>query len=314
MSKGTIAAIVGPTACGKTGISVLVAQKLDAEIVCADSVQVYERLDIGSAKPTAAEMRGVPHHLFGEVKLDEIGFSVAQYQKMAFAHIDEILSRGKLPVAVGGTGLYLHSLTYPMDFTQAQADPAFREERKNIEQAQPGSNYAELRRIDPPTADRLHPNDQTRIVRALEVYHQTGKTLSESSTAFKEQKPPYESVIIGLTMDRESLYRRIDARVDGMMANGLLDEVRGILLGGYDAKAPSLQGLGYKELIKHFHGELSLDEAVELIKRETRRYAKRQWTWFRRDPRIVWFDAGHYANGDKNALAEDIVSVIRERL
>lgn len=311
MAKGSIAVIVGPTACGKTDLSIRVAKALHAEIVSADSVQVYERLDIGSAKPTIAEMQGVPHHMIGEVPLTATDFSVAQYQKMAFEHIDDILVRGKLPLVVGGTGLYIHALTYPMDFTQAVADPLYRQERTRIEQENPGANYLQLQRIDPKTAERLHPNDQTRIVRALEIRHSTQKTLSEYSSDFKNQQPPYESALLGLTMEREKLYGRIDQRVEKMMAAGLLEEVRAIVEDGYDVDAPSLKGLGYKELIRHLAGDFSLDEAVEIIKRDTRRYAKRQWTWFRRDPRITWFNVDEYSSAE---LAEKLIAGITAKL
>lgn len=312
MNKGKIAVLVGPTACGKTDVSIRAAKALNAEIVSADSVQVYERLDIGSAKPSVQEMQGVVHHMISAVSLDTRDFSVAQYQKMAFRCIDDILSRSKLPLIVGGTGLYIHALTYPMDFTQAIADPLFREKRARMEHDSAGVNYLELQRIDPITAQRLHPNDQTRIVRALEIFYKTQKTLSDYSSDFKNQDPPYESAIFGLTIDREKLYERIDRRVDHMMTAGLLQEVRAILADGYDASAASLRGLGYKELISHLAGNHTLEEAVEIIKRDTRRFAKRQWTWFRRDPRITWFNVDEYE--DVNMLANELIAGITANL
>lgn len=307
MSRGKIAVIVGPTACGKTVLSVEVAKRLDAEIVSADSVQVYEHLDIGSAKPTAEEMKGISHHLIGEIPLDAPSFTVAEYQKRAIAAIDEIISRKKLPLVVGGTGLYINSLTYPMDFTEAAVDEKFRKKWQQKEEADPGSAYRALKAIDPQSAARLHCNDKKRVIRALEVYHLTGKTLTEQTQDFKKCAPPYEMVIIGLTMPRPILYERIEKRVDLMMEAGLLDEVRSILKMGYDRSAPSLQGLGYKELIACLNGEYTLEEAITIIKQNTRRFAKRQWTWFRRDERICWFDITQYTG-------ENLVQAVCERI
>ena len=283
------------------------AKELDAEIVSADSVQVYEHLNIGSAKPTPEEMQGIPHYLVGEIPLDAPSFTVAEYQKRAMAAIDNILSRGKLPLVVGGTGLYINSLTYPMNFTEAAVDEGFREEWRIKEETEPGCAHKALEMIDPQSAERLHCNDKKRVIRALEIYHLTGKTLTEQSQDFKKAAPPYEMVMIGLTMPRQLLYERIEKRVDLMMESGLLDEVRSILQMGYDLGAPSLQGLGYKELIACLNGEYSLEKAVAIIKQDTRRFAKRQWTWFRRDERICWFDTTQYTK-------ENLIRAVCEKI
>jgi tRNA dimethylallyltransferase len=289
-----IAVLVGPTACGKTAASIAVSKRLNAEIVSADSVQIYEKLDIGSAKPTPEEMDGVVHHMVGNVPLEN-ALSVAQYQQMAFECIEDILGRGKLPLIVGGTGLYINALTTYMDFTQAGADQSFRDAKTREEQQEPGCLHRQLAQIDPPSAARLHPNDQKRIIRALEVFHLTGKTLTQSNLEDAAHPPRYQAVLAGLTMPRDMLYERIEKRVDLMFRQGLCQEVKKILEEGYDPELSSLQGLGYKELIAYFQGKCSLEQAMQIIKDDTRHFAKRQWTWFRRDQRIRWFDVSEYS-------------------
>ncbi len=311
MQKGKIAVIVGPTACGKTALSIEAAKRLRGEVVSADSVQVYEFLDIGSAKPTPEEMQGIPHHLIGEIPLDAPSFTVAEYQRRASAAIDGILERGKLPLIVGGTGLYVNALTLPMDFTEAASDEAFRKQWQAREEQEPGCAHRALAAIDPQSALRLHPNDKKRVIRALEVHHLTGKTMTEQAQDLEKAEPLYDAVMIGLTMPRELLYARVEQRVDQMMKDGLLDEVRGVLERGYDPTAPSLQGLGYKELIAFLQGEGTLEEAVALIKQKTRNFAKRQWTWFRRDGRITWFDTTQY---DREGLTEAVCTQIERGL
>ena len=312
MPKKKIAVIVGPTACGKTDVAVRVARRLNGEVVSADSVQVYERLDIGSAKPTKEEMDGVPHHLIGEIPLDAKEFSVAAFQALAMERIDAIQTRGKLAVVAGGTGLYINSLVFPMDFTQAAGDSAFRAEWNEREEASPGAAHEALRQVDPQSAERLHPNDRKRVIRALEIYHLTGKTLTQQTVEYREMEPLYPCVIAGLTMPREMLYKRIEQRVDRMLEQGLVQEVQSILEEGYDPAAPSLQGLGYKEIVSYLRGECSLEAAREIIVRETRHFAKRQWTWFRRDKRTRWFEVPQY--GETGALADAVCRYFSEAL
>lgn len=287
--------VVGPTASGKTAFAVELAKLLDAEIVSADSIQIYRGMDIGSAKPTIEEMQGIPHHLMDYVEMNDASFSVAEYQKQAFAAIDDIAARGKFPLVVGGTGLYINALTYPLHFTEIPADKELRTALEESEAQAPGALWLRLQEIDPATAMRLHPNDKKRIIRAIEVYELTGKPLSEHGDDFSNESCEpirYSPRIIGITMPRETLYARIDRRVDEMMERGLLEEVSALRSKGCKDESPAMQGLGYRQLLAHLDGTCELDEAVERIKRETRHFAKRQMTWFRRDKRIHWIDFG----------------------
>ncbi|MFZ5633763.1 MAG: tRNA (adenosine(37)-N6)-dimethylallyltransferase MiaA [Bacillota bacterium] len=283
-------AIVGPTATGKTEISVRVAGRLGAEIISADSMLIYRHMDIGTAKPSPEERGGVPHHMIDVAGPGEM-FNVALYSQSVKEILNDIRERKKLPMLVGGTGLYVRAVIDGYNFSEAGTD---RELRAGLMQecADRGraALHRRLREIDPEAASRLHVNDVKRVVRALEVYYLTGKTLSGS--AGREGQPAFNLLMYGLTMDRKELYARIEKRVDKMMAAGLVEEVRGLLARGYSPQLTSMQGLGYKEIILYLNGELPLAEAVELLKRNTRRFAKRQLTWFRRDERIKWIDAG----------------------
>ena len=309
-NKIKIGLIVGPTASGKTAASIALAKKLDAEIVSADSIQVYRGMDIGSAKPTMEERQGIPHHLMDAVDIDSPKFSVAEYRRMAGEAIEDITNRGKYPLIVGGTGLYVNSLIYPLNFTAVASDEKLRAKLAALEQAQKGAVHALLKKEDPKAAERLHPNDTKRIIRALEVVRLTGKPIDDHGGDFANSanaEIPYQPTIIGLTMPRETLYERINLRVDIMLEQGLLDEAKAIYDSGYDASLPALQGLGYKQLFKYFGGEYTLEQAIDTIKLETRRFAKRQLTWFRRDKRIIWFDISDYP--DKDALNDAIYRI-----
>ncbi|MGB9804085.1 tRNA (adenosine(37)-N6)-dimethylallyltransferase MiaA [Desulfofundulus sp.] len=303
--------LVGPTAVGKTAVSVEIALRLGGEIVSADSMLVYRYMDIGTAKPTIEERRGIPHYMIDIIEPDE-SYSVALYQAQARKHIREIWERGKLPLLVGGTGLYVRSVIEPYHFTSAGVDEDFRRElAKEAEEKGPQAVYRRLLEVDPETAVRVHPNNLKRVIRALEVYHLTGRPMSSALRQVGE-KPPYKLLIVGLTMDRQSLYRRIEVRVDRMMEMGLVEEVKGLLERGYSPRLTSMQGLGYKEIIAYLQGLCSLDEAVYLLKRNTRRFAKRQFTWFKRDPRINWVNVGQYTSLEEVAreitnLAEGVL-------
>lgn len=292
--KKKIFLIVGPTASGKTAASIEVARAINAEIISADSIQVYKGLDIGSAKPSKEEMGGVPHHLIDFADIDDTSFNVSVFRELALKKIGEIQSRGKNALIVGGTGLYVNSLIFPLDFSKAEPDFERRAELEEVEKASPGALHSMLGSIDPESAARLHPNDTKRIIRAIEIFEKTGETLSSHGGDFantRGEQIGFEPIIAGITMDRSRLYERIEKRIDLMMEAGLLDEVDSILEKGCDPELPALQGLGYKQLIMYRMGEISLDEAVELIKRDTRRFAKRQISWFKRDKRIRWFSA-----------------------
>lgn len=303
--------IVGPTASGKTAASIYAAIKLNGEIVSADSIQVYKGMDIGSAKPTMQERQGIPHHLMDAIDINSPKFSVAEFRKMAGEAIDDIAGRGKQPIVVGGTGLYINSLVFPLNFTEVQSDEKLRSELSEIEERQGrGTLHAMLQEEDPESAARLHPNDTKRIIRALEVLRLTGKPIDAHGGDFSNKagaEIPYNPVMIGLTMPRAMLYDRINRRVDIMLEQGLVEEARAIYDRNYDRSLPALQGLGYKQLFRVFDGEYTLSEGIEAIKQETRRFAKRQLTWFRRDRRITWLDVSTFENAE--ALGEEVCRI-----
>jgi len=296
-SNGTpLLAIVGPTATGKTGISLQVAEKLGAEIISADSMLVYRGMDIGTAKPTREEMERVPHHMIDVADPGEM-YNVAIYGRKVKDVLSGILKRENLPLLVGGTGLYVRAVVDGYNFSEAGSDPELRARlARECDTLGRAALHDRLKSVDPRTASRLHVNDVRRVIRALEVFYLTGKTLSGS--AGRSEVPPFNLLMYGLIMDRKLLYSRIEERVDKMMAAGLLEEVKNLLAAGYSPEVTSMQGLGYKEMILHLKGEISLEEAVALLKRNTRRFAKRQLTWFRRDPRIRWIDVGEKGPGE----------------
>lgn len=298
-AKPKLLVLIGPTAVGKTALSIEIAKAYSCEIISGDSMQVYRGMDIGTAKITPDEMQGVPHHLIDVLDPDE-AFSVARFQEWCKELIPDIHGRGKLPFIVGGTGLYIESVCYEFQFTEAGADETFRAEQQRLAEEQGAEAlHAKLAEIDPKSAERLHPNDVRRVIRALEVYHLTGETLS-ASLARQNKQSPYDLCFIGLTMDRQMLYNRIEQRIDGMMAQGLVDEVKDLLRRGYSRDLVSLQGLGYKEIIEHLQDGVPLDLAVEKLKRDTRRFAKRQLSWFRHMKEISWVDVGDGKNFSAN--------------
>lgn len=281
--------ITGPTAAGKTSTAIKVARLKNGEIVSADSMLVYRYMDIGTAKPSKEEQRLVPHHMIDIVNPDD-DFNVALYQRKAKKIIEKIYKRKKLPILAGGTGLYIRSVIDNYNFSQAKENKELRE-RLKYEAERYGSEvlHRRLREVDDESAARLHPNDTRRIIRALEVYYQTGKPICQHWKK-KIDSEKYRLAIFGLTMERKLLYRRINERVEKMIAEGLIEEVKWLLQNGYGPHLTSMKGLGYKEIAAYLNGRISLDEAVYLLKRNTRRFAKRQLTWFRRDKRIMWID------------------------
>lgn len=287
--KPRLLVIVGPTAVGKTRYSLEIAKAWNAEIISGDSMQVYRGMDIGTAKLPEPEREGVPHHLI-DICDPAHPFSVAEFQERCRTLIRDITARGKLPFIVGGTGLYVESVCYEYAFSDAGSDEAFREEQfRYAEENGNEALHAKLREVDPASADRLHPNDVRRVVRALEVHRTSGVAMSEQLAAQKKVSP-YELCLVGLTMDRAKLYERVERRIDLMLEEGLLEEVRGLLESGIPRNAIALQGLGYKELVPYLEGERSLEEAVYLLKRDTRHFAKRQLSWFRHMRDIAWVD------------------------
>jgi len=298
-NRKPIIILVGPTAVGKTKISIEVAKKLGCQIISADSMQIYKFMNIGTAKVTGEEKEGIKHYLIDEILPNE-EFSVSDFQKKAKLYIDTIISEKKIPLIVGGTGLYVNSLTYDLDFTKAVSNWDYRD--KLLEEIKIHGNeylYNKLMYVDPESAERIHSNDTKRIVRALEVYHETGKTMSSSYDSFRKPSPYYDIVIVGLNMDRTKLYERINTRIDKMIEMGLVEEVRELIDMGYNDSMTSMKGLGYKEIIKYIEGEYTYNEAIEILKRDSRRFAKRQLTWFRKDPRVTWVDKDSFSSEDK---------------
>lgn len=299
--------LAGPTAVGKTDISIKLAKRLNGEIISADSMQIYKYMDIGSAKVTKNEMQGVPHYLIDLVEPHE-SFNVSEFKKISSQIINNIDDKGSLPMLVGGTGLYINSLIYNYDFTEAATDDEYRQYLYNLAETK-GKEYVHnlLKEVDIESYERLYPNDLKRVIRALEVHKLTGKTISKFNVENDIYDIPYNVCYFVLNMDRATLYERIDKRVDIMINNGLVDEVKKLKSMGYTADMQSMKGIGYKEILFYLEGKITLDEAIYLIKKGSRNYAKRQLTWFRKDKRVIWIDK------DKFNSEDDIVDSIIDK-
>lgn len=306
--KEKLCVLTGPTGIGKTKLSLDIAEELDAEIISADSMQIYKYMNIGTAKVDSSEASRIPHHLIDIVYPDE-EFSVSDFMKKAKSKITDINSRGKLPLLVGGTGLYINSLVYDLNFAKTAYDEEVREKYENLANEY-GLDYVHnlLEDIDPERAKKIHENDIKRVIRALEIYELTGKTMSEYNKDFRKENTDYDLTMICLNMDRQELYNHINKRVDKMVEKGLIDEVKKLLDMGYDPESTALQGIGYKELISYLDGEISLDDSLALIKQKSRNYAKRQLTWFRRDNRFKWVDKDSFDDYEslKNHIKDEI--------
>lgn len=281
--------ICGPTASGKTGLSIKLAQKMQGEVISCDSMQIYKDMNIGTAKPTKEEMQDIKHHLIDFVEPSK-RYSVADFRKDALDAIDVVLKQNKVPIIVGGTGLYVNCLTQNIQYPTLETDLEY---RKLLEQRAEKEGlevlYEEAKKIDEEAIKNISVNDQKRIMRILEIYHQTGKTKTELEIESRREPPMYQYIVFAINMDREKLYERINKRVDIMLEQGLIEEVKA-LLEKYEEFPTSMQGLGYKEVASYLNGELTKEEMIEKLKMETRRYAKRQLTWFRKDPNIIWLD------------------------
>lgn len=308
--KIKIIALVGPTAVGKTMFSLEIAKRFNCEIVSCDSMQLYKYMDIGSAKPTESERSQVPHHLVDMIDPRE-PFSVAKYQSLARDAVSDIAERGRTPLLTGGTGLYLYSVIYDMDFSAPPAvDAEYRESLyRKAEEEGPEALYKDLEQADPEAASRIHPNNVKRVVRALEAVHQ-GSGIRDMSNAFTPY-PKYDSVLICLDRNRDELYKRIDERAEAIFNAGLVDEVKSLMEMGLTDDDISMKGIGYKEVINYLNGEYDLDEAVRLVKRNSRHYAKRQLTWFRRTPGMKWFNISDYQS--EQECLEDIIKWLEAR-
>ncbi|MFD2115849.1 tRNA (adenosine(37)-N6)-dimethylallyltransferase MiaA [Paenibacillus yanchengensis] len=299
--KQPLLVLLGPTAVGKTKLSIELAKVWNAEIISGDSMQVYRGMDIGTAKINATEMENIPHHLI-DICDPQVAYSAAEFQADAKQLIQEISDRSQLPFIVGGTGLYIESLLYEYRFASIGEDEQFRVMQENYAATNGNTAlHAKLAIIDEEAAERLHPNDTRRVIRALEVYHLTGQTFSEQQKNQLKQSP-YELCIIGLSVNRALLYERIEQRIDQMMEEGLLEEVKALLALDPPPHNVPLQALGYKEMAMHLRGELTLEEAVQLLKRDTRRFAKRQLSWFRHMSEIQWIDMEQNFNNNLQAI------------
>lgn len=309
--KKPLIIIVGPTAVGKTETSIEIAKELNCEVISADSMQIYKGMDIGSAKPTLEERQGIEHYLMDEID-PRVDYSVSEFQKTAKECIDKILAKGKIPMIVGGTGLYVNSIIYNIDFSTTSQNKELRDKlEKEAEEFGNEFVHDKLKKVDPEAAKRIHPNNVKRVIRALEVYHESGDKIKEFKTNLVPNED-YDYCLIGLTRERENLYDRINQRVDILMDMGLEEEVKNLLKLDLDIDNISMKGLGYKEIIKYLKGEYTLEKAVEILKRDTRRFAKRQITWFKRYEDIKWFEVDKYS--EKNALKEDIIKFIEGKL
>ena len=313
MDKKPLIILTGPTAVGKTSLSVRLARAVNGEIISADSMQVYRHMDIGSAKVTEKEMEGVPHHLIDILEPDE-EFHVVLFQKLARQAMEEILSRGRIPIVAGGTGFYIQALLKDIDFTESE-DSRQKEIRSRLEKAAAAKGgslllHDRLREVDPVSAGIIHANNVKRVIRALEFYELTGRPISEHNAVEREKTSPYHFLYYCLNMDRAKLYARIDARVDAMLKAGLTEEVRRLAQMGCSREMVSMQGLGYKEILAWLEGEISLEEAVYRIKRDTRHFAKRQLTWFRREQEVRMLAWEDYAFSEDKVL-EKILSDMR---
>ena len=303
--------LVGPTAVGKTAASIGLAKALNGEIISGDSMQIFRGLDIGTAKITKEEMQGVPHHLI-DIKEPWETFSVAEFKRLADEAIADIHARGKLPIIVGGTGFYINSVLYEYHFGEADTDEAYRAELEQYAEAHGNEAlWNILQEKDPDSAAKLHSNDTKRVIRALEVLHVTGIPASERQSTVDKQTMRYNAVYIALNMPREMLYDRINRRVDIMIQDGLEAEVRTALANGTEQDALSMTSIGYRQMIQYFNEEISFDRAVELIKRDTRHFAKRQLTWFRHDPNIQWVDK--WGKTDEQVEAE-LLALVHKKL
>lgn len=312
MEKKPFVVLTGPTAVGKTALSIALAKAINGSIISADSMQVYKHMDIGSAKIMPEEMEGIKHYLVDEFEPDE-EFHVARFTERAKECLEEIYTEGKVPILVGGTGFYIQAVLYDIDFSKQDADGEYREELEALAQEK-GAEYLHemLKEVDPESAEAIHANNIKRVIRALEFYHLTGTKISEHNEMERQKNSPYNFAYFVLTDDRAKLYERIDKRVDIMVQKGLVDEVKKLKDMGYHREMVSMQGLGYKEILDYLDGKLTLEEAIYIIKRETRHFAKRQLTWFRREKDVIWFDKATYHHSENTILA-DMIKILNDR-
>lgn len=304
--------LTGPTAVGKTEFSVKLAKKINGEIISADSIQVYKYMDIGSAKVTEEETEGIKHYLIDEFYPDE-EFNITVFQERARQYIEEIYAKGKIPIIAGGTGFYIQSVLYDVKFSDTETDTEYRKQLEELAESR-GNNYLHdmLRKVDKTSAENIHCNNVKRVIRALEYYKQTGQKISEHNEEQSKNTSPYNFIYFVLNDDREKIYDRINRRVDVMMNEGLKDEVEGLLKKGYSKELVSMQGIGYREMAEHLNGDCGLEEAVYNIKINTRHFAKRQLTWFRREKEVTMVDYRDF-NYDKEKMINFMIEQICDK-
>ena len=303
--------LTGPTAVGKTELSIRLAEALDGEIISADSMQVYKKMNIGTAKIRKEEMGGIPHHLIDVLDPAE-EFNVVRFQGMAKEALAGIYERGKIPLVVGGTGFYIQGLLYDIDFTREEQDKSYRERlQKKAEEEGAGAVHQMLEKVDSVSAGKIHPNNVKRVIRALEFYHLNGRPISEHNEEEARKKSPYQSAYFVLNQERQTLYERINRRVDLMMEEGLIGEVKSLVEEGYGRNLVSMQGIGYKEVFDYLEGEISLEETTERIKKDTRHFAKRQLTWFGREKEVIMIDKDKFETEEK--ILEHMLGILREK-
>jgi len=311
MDKKPLIILTGPTSVGKTSLSISLAKRVNGEIISADSMQVYKGMDIGTAKIKPEEMDGVDHYLIDELEPDE-EFSVVRFQQLANYYMEHIYAKGKIPILVGGTGFYIQAVLYDIDFAENDADSAYREYLYRLSEEH-GSEYLHqlLKEQDPESAAAIHPNNVKRVIRALEYIKLTGERISEHNRQQRSKSSPYNFCYFVLNKDRAALYDSINKRVDKMIEEGLLDEVKSLKAAGFSRDLVSMQGLGYKELLAYLEGECSLEEAIDILKRDTRHFAKRQITWFKREKDVTWINKDDFATEEE--LLSYMLEILRSR-
>ena len=310
--KKPLIILTGPTAVGKTKASIGLAKALNGEIISADSMQVYKHMDIGSAKIRPEEMQGIKHYLIDELEPDE-EFHVVRFQEMAKKALEEIYAKNKIPIVVGGTGFYIQALLYDIDFTENEEDTEYRKELEQLA-AEKGADalHEMLRKVDSASAEAIHANNVKRVIRALEFHKQTGRKISEHNEQERAKSSPYDFCYFVLNDERERLYERINLRIDQMLDDGLVEEVMSLKDQGYTKEMVSMQGLGYKEVLDYLNGNCTLEEAIYILKRDTRHFAKRQLTWFRRERDVIWVSKNEH-NYDEDKILNVMLDHIKER-
>ncbi len=297
--KKPLIILTGPTAVGKTSLSIQLAKTIGGEIISADSIQVYKKMDIGTAKIKREEMEGIPHYLIDVLEPDE-EFNVVRFQKMAKEAMEKIYENGHIPIIVGGTGFYIQALLYDIDFNDTESESSYREELQQYADTYGAiALHERLKQIDEESANKIHPNNVKRVIRAIEYFEQTGEPISKHNEEQAQKESPYNFLYIVLDQDRDILYKRIDLRVDQMIEEGLVKEVKQLIESGYTKELVSMQGLGYKEFIPYFEGEISLEQAIYTLKRDTRHFAKRQITWFKREKDVIWLSKKEYPTDEQ---------------